>query len=471
MSFASRRHPGTTLRARLSGWYLGILAVSLCLFSAVLYLVLARDLQGHHDDELSVMSARLATALEGSPWTEASIDSLLNEIMAETPLVMVQDEGGRVLYRSPALRDGSAAAAFLPVIAGATQGLTEPQYVTVESEGTDRVRIICCTQVRGLSGGRVHVASTLGGVTTTLHSMGVLSMVVCVPIVLLLTSFGGWVIAGRALRPIAAVTSALQSVQATNLSQRIDLRPVDPELSGLIESVNRLLDRLEQSFAGLREFSANASHQLQTPLTVMRGTLDVALEAPRDAATYRRALEDIVDEQKIMTETIEGLRALSLADADAIPDQQTMLDLAPVCAEAAEIIAALAEPKDISLRTTLTPGIRVRGDVRKLRQILLSLGDNAVKYTDPGGRIDIELQDDGREARLSVTDTGVGIASDDLSRVFDRFYRVDKHRARASGTGLGLAIVKRLVELHNGRVEAASRPGDGSRFTVYLPRV
>jgi signal transduction histidine kinase len=219
----------------------------------------------------------------------------------------------------------------------------------------------------------------------------------------------------------------------------------------------------------LKQFTADISHQLQTPLTVMRGTADVALGSTRTTADYRRALADIGEEIDDMTSILADLRALSLADAGPGAAEHGAVDLSGVAREAAEILEALAESKHISVDTTIEHGITVWGSGVGLKQVLLNLVDNAVKYTGTEGRIRLELQAEAHEAVLAVSDTGIGIAPEDLPRVFERFYRVAGSDARSRGTGLGLAIASRIVEAHGGAITAESRLGQGTTFTTRLP--
>ena len=215
--------------------------------------------------------------------------------------------------------------------------------------------------------------------------------------------------------------------------------------------------------------SLSVSHQLQTPLTVMKGTLDVALSASRDTEEYRRVLTDLVEEVNDVVAVVEGLHALSVADARLPDADRGSVDLADSCHEAADIITALGESQGIRLDTAIQSGVQVRGDVVRLMQILLNLGDNAVKYSAEGGCIRIGLAVDSGQAVLAVSDQGKGIPEEQLGRIFDRFCRLDESRAGVAGTGLGLAIVKRIAEAHGGTVSVDSRVGEGSVFTVRLP--
>ena len=170
-----------------------------------------------------------------------------------------------------------------------------------------------------------------------------------------------------------------------------------------------------------------------------------------------------------MSSVVADLQILSLADADAAATGMIDVDLSAVCEESGEIIAALGEIREIDVKTEIAPGVHAFGDASKLKQVVLNLGDNAVKYTMPGGRVAIRLDLDAGDARVRVTDTGIGITADQLPRIFDRFYRAPSEGGVTRGTGLGLAIVKRIVEVHRGSIDVSSIPSEGTTFVVRLP--
>ena len=283
MSFGIRGPAINTLRARLTLWYLATLALSLVLFAVFLYLSLDRDLYRLHDGELLEESERLSDALAGVALRDASIRPSVHDSLRSVQFVVIQDVDGELLFRVPQPQMGEPdVVSEARLVPASAMGPTEPQFSTVELArfGTVRfVRVPLGVPTRAY----LHVGNPVGDVPAILHSVAVFSTRL-VPVILLLTSFGGWMIAKRALAPIAAIDSTLETIQATDLSRRIEVGRTDEELSRLVAAVNHLLDRLEQGFRTAREFSADVSHQLQTPLTVMKGTLEVALSSSRDTA-------------------------------------------------------------------------------------------------------------------------------------------------------------------------------------------
>ena len=466
-SFAMPRQLVRSLRGRLIGWHLFILVVSLALFSVLLYAFLSRSLYEHHDAELATEADRSAQVLASVDFSqEPAVPALVPSQVSEEFLI-VRNLRGELLYRSPLLQlTEPNIGEHEALVHAAMLGTQVPQFFTAQLERTGPVRFICIpigTPARAY----LQLGRPLGDVPETLRTVAI-ACALLVPMILVLMSFGGWVIAGHALAPMKAMNETLQAIQATDLSRRLDA-PADEELGGLVTTLNRLLARLEKAFSSLKQFTADVSHQLQTPLAVVKGTADVALGSPRAPAEYQRALAEIGEEIDEVTSILGDLRALSLADAGPGASEHGAVNLSELAHEVAEILDALAEPKHISVDTAIDPGLVVWGSGIGLKQVLLNLVDNAVKYTGAHGRIRLELRAEAHEAVLTVSDTGVGIAPENLPRVFDRFYRVLGSDARSRGTGLGLAIAKRIAEAQGGSITVESRLGTGSTFTVRLP--
>ena len=249
------------------------------------------------------------------------------------------------------------------------------------------------------------------------------------------------------------------------MSQRVDVHPADRDLRGLVGSINALLVRLDRAFKDLRDFTADASHQLKTPLTVMKSTIELA----RKSSPTPQLLDDIEEEINDLSTVVADLQTLSLADADAHLAQRSTVDLSGLCRDVVEILEALAELREVAVTASIQDGIDVVGDAAALKQMLLNLGDNAVKYTPAGGQVRLSLRREQDHPVIEVCDTGAGIEPQDVPHIFDRFYRSRTTANEARGTGLGLAIAKRIIEVHRGHVTVVSTPGQGTGFTVTLP--
>lgn len=287
--------------------------------------------------------------------------------------------------------------------------------------------------------------------------------------VLLLGVGGGWIVAGRALRPIAAISEAASRISAGNLSERINVAETDGELGRLAGVLNSTFARLEAAFAQQKQFTADASHELRTPLAVLISEAQTALARPRSEAEYRETVEACLTTAQQMRRLTDALLALARLDAGQEADQRRRLDLAAMARDCVERVRRLAEERGIRVHCELAPA-PVRANPDLLAQVVTNLLTNAIFYNRPGGQVRVRTRLDNGTARLIVSDTGLGIAAEDLPHLFERFYRADKARSRAEGrTGLGLAICKAIVDADRGKIEVASEPGVGSTFTVRWP--
>ncbi len=292
------------------------------------------------------------------------------------------------------------------------------------------------------------------------------------PAALIVVAACGWLLAGRALAPVKCITHVMGKVTAENLQRHLPVGKAGDEITRLAESFNAMLARLDESFRKIRQFSGDASHELRTPLTILRGETGVALRWAKRPVEFRKTLESSMEEIDRMGRIIEDLLTLAKSEAGVRSLVIKPFSLSDLLQGLYLQANALGEAKKItaSLKLEVSEEIRLMGDELRLRQLFLNLIANAVSYTPPGGCIEISLAMQDGEARVSVRDTGIGIAEKHLPHIFDRFYRVDKARNREDGgTGLGLAIVKSLAEAHGGRVEVSSVLGEGTEFRVFLP--
>jgi len=305
---------------------------------------------------------------------------------------------------------------------------------------------------------------------------------------LVLAGSGGWLLARRALRPVDQMTMTARRIEAEHLAQRLEGAEVNDELGRLARTLNEMLARLEAAFAQVRRFSADASHELKTPLTVLRGEVEVALRNPRDPVEYRRVLTSVLEEVESMTVLVDDLLLLARADAGALRWDMTPVELDRLVEEVAKEGEVLGRGKQVPVKIQEIEPLVVQGDGPRLKQLLRNLVDNSVKYTPSGGQVTLALRAVRCEtpatnskfetqsspsphwAEIEVRDTGIGIAAEALPRIFERFYRVDPARSRETGgAGLGLCIAKTIAEAHGGRIEVQSTPGVGSAFTLLLP--
>lgn len=290
------------------------------------------------------------------------------------------------------------------------------------------------------------------------------------PIAVVITAVTGFAVARRALRPLGSMARRAEQISAERLSQRLAIENPEDELGHLGRVFNATLGRLEHSFEQLRRFTADASHELRTPLTAIRSVGEVALQKPGNVADLRDAIGSMLEEANRLTHLVDSLLTMSRADAGRVALQQREIPVLDLARESAALLEVLAEEKDQMVRVEGDASVSVRGDRLILRQALVNLIDNAVKYSPRDGNIRVRVSASNGEARVDVQDSGPGIAPEHRSKVFERFYRLDKARSReAGGTGLGLSIAQWAVGAHGGRVDLSCEPGPGCTFTILLP--
>jgi heavy metal sensor kinase len=292
-------------------------------------------------------------------------------------------------------------------------------------------------------------------------------------VTLLASPLGGYWLAGRATRPIARIINTTNRLHPSNLGERLPLRRTGDELDRLSATINGFLDRIGKYLEQNREFTANAAHELRSPLAAIQNSLEVALNSDRSTDEYKELLGELLDECGGLRVLVNQLLLLAESDAGRLPVAIERVDLDSVVRKAYDMFLGVAEAANIDLRITAHVPARVAADPGRLRQVVNNLIDNAIKFTRPGGVVEIRLiarPDDGT-VRFSVRDTGSGIPAADLPHIFDRFYRGDKarQRDRSRGTGLGLAICQSIVAAHNGRIEVESVIDQGTTMTVILP--
>jgi heavy metal sensor kinase len=295
------------------------------------------------------------------------------------------------------------------------------------------------------------------------------NILAALPVVLILSSLGGWLLARKSLSPIGYITSKARSITSTNLSERLRLRGADDEMDDLIRTINEMVARLESSFKRMAEFTADASHELKTPICAMRGEAEVLLSKGRKAEEYQEGLAHFIEQFDHLNQMINDLILLSKFDATQVELKRVPLRLDLLIKDLCNLFQILAEQKENSLEMGTMEEITVLGDKVRLQQLFTNLIDNAIKYTSKGS-IRITLQKNEDTALVKIKDTGIGISIEEQGKIFKRFYRVDKSRSKETGgVGLGLSIAEWIAHAHHGRIEVESELNKGSIFTLYLP--
>lgn len=277
-----------------------------------------------------------------------------------------------------------------------------------------------------------------------------------------------------ALGPLLRFASAARSIDVTNLRQRLPVRGVHDELDDVAQAFNETLGRVEDAVGEMRQFSTALAHELRTPIAALRGEIELAAMQPDAGPAYRRTAASQLEELDKLKRLIDQLLTLARAESGQIPLSRAPVDLGALAESVVEQVEAVAQANGLELRCEAAEGVAVQGDAEWLERMLLNLLDNAFKFTPRGGTVVVQVSagDGDREARLDVVDSGIGMPPEVLPHVFERFYRADPARSSsARGVGLGLSLVKWIVDRHDGVVKAASGPGQGSTFSVYIKKI
>jgi len=277
---------------------------------------------------------------------------------------------------------------------------------------------------------------------------------------------------GRALRPVDEIVRSAERITLRNLSQRLPVPDTGDEVERLSLALNRMIERLDESYQVTSRFSADASHELRTPLTIMRGELEAILTQENLEEEEMQQIATVLEEAERLTQIVEGLLAISRLEAGETQLDKDPVDLSQLATTTVEQMAPLADDKSLTLEMEAVRDVIVDANEVRLRQVIVNLLDNAIKYTPEGGKIRVEVKADGSEAVVEVIDNGIGISSEALPNIFKRFYRSEQVQARkARGTGLGLSMVHSILEAHGGSVKVESSENKGSTFRVSLPRL
>jgi heavy metal sensor kinase len=449
-----------SFRVRLTVWYVGCFAVLFALLTAGLYGVLSRALTSRLDESL-LSQAATASALFQDEMGETQNDPAKS---AEEAVSNMRLRAGKV-----AVLDGARAlSASGPFDAAAAVRLSGGAKESAYAIPGARAAVY-----RFNSNGRVYVAVAVEPLDAIEADLAAIrrAMFLALPLILAIAGAGGYWFATRGMAPLDAMAAQARRITGSNLEARLQIGDAAEELTALAESFNELLGRLDQSFGNMRRFVADASHELRTPVAVIRGEADVTLAKERSAAEYKESLAIILDESRRLSRLVDDLLNLARADAGRVKLQAQEFYWNDLLGECCRSVQSLAVAREIELECRCAADTPFWGDEELLRRMTLNLLDNAIRYTPPGGKVLAELEADIEGVRVRISDTGIGIGPEAAAHVFERFFRADKARSRGNGGfGLGLAIVKWIAESHRGAVELASQPGAGSTFTVTLPR-
>ncbi len=474
-----------SLRFKLTLWYVLILGILLISFSSFLYITLSKSLYRDVDNRLRSLAHLIATE-SGSPSSTFGFGKLDQAVRATLNLrpvgkfIQVLDESGNIGEKSENLKNVQLPIS-LQALKNASKGFIT--FETVSTFGNTPLRMMTLPVIENGHMARIiQVASSLEDVEDALRTLFII-LVIAVPSALLVASLGGQFLANQALKPVDNITQTARMITSQNLNQRIKSLKVKDEISRLIETFNEMISRLDQSFHQIKQFSSDASHELKTPLTILKGEVEVALRKERTPQDYEQILRSNLEEINRMSKIVDNLLLLARTETGEIRLFKEEVNLSQIMSEVVTQLTKLAHAKDLQIvATNHYEDIPLYGDALRIREMLLNLIENSIKYTEPGGSISVSLEKNaplslpGKEegsydgVKIVVSDTGIGITKEDQERIFGRFFRVDKARSgEQGGSGLGLSICKWIVEAHQGEISVESELGKGSRFIVRLP--
>lgn len=450
---------------RLAAWYFLVLACGLAAFSVGAWFAMRASIYHAVEDELRDR-VRGVTSFMNIQISSLSIPEIRDEFREHSvlgpggDLFQVCDQDGQWLYRSVPLEGNN-----VPI--AAPGALDAPRFETLRVEGHS-LRFYSKRIVVSGKPYTVQVAAPMHEASEALDRFRLL-LLFAVPLLLIAASAGGYWLSSRALAPVDEISRAAQRISIENLADRLPVPQTGDQLQRLTETLNAMFSRLEASVRRITQFTADASHELRAPVSLIRTTAEVAVQKrDRPAGEYLEALDDILEESERTSQVVDSLMLLARADSGKENLESIPVDACAVVKGAAEQGEKLARTHGLNFNASVPDGpVSIQADADALRRALLILLDNAVKYTPQGGSVRIALETNDGFAVISVFDTGIGIAIQDLAHVFDRFWRADKARSREQGgAGLGLSIAKWIIDIHGGSIDVESEPGKGSIFHV-----
>jgi heavy metal sensor kinase len=469
-----------SMRLRLTLWYTGVLALVLIFFAIGTYAYLARAARERDDQSLRDTANSLISDFETEMNDEhaqpqgAAIEVTDTFQFKDRQAIFFDANGQTVAASAPPAESGSVSG--WPSSATLSQNASKPAgpggaYVTIPGEQQD-LRVFAAAVPE--SSYTLVIAHSLREQSREL-AQARRAFVIAVPLTILIASLGGYFLARKSLAPVIAMGDQAARIGASNLNERLAMPGAHNELHRLALLFNDLLSRLDRSFQQQRQFMADASHELRTPVAIVCGESEVALSQDRQEADYRESLAVIQDEGRRLTRIVEDLFMLARADAGQYPVEISHMYLDETVGECVRSIDSLAKNRNIELSyQTSEHELSFQGDEALIRRMALNILDNAIKYTSMGGRVRVDLQRNGKECCLTIANTGVEIPADLQPRIFERFFRADKARSRygntkGSGAGLGLSIAQWIAQMHDGRIELDHSDQNGTSFTIHLP--
>lgn len=460
-----------TLRFRLAAWYCLALSLGLGVIGVLLFALARHHMLRHYDGPLQARADKAIHILQAQAANRDLSPDQMEAINQIGRLVIVQGrgEGRQVIYFWPEMTTEDLAYHLRRMD---LDHRAEAGFETLERQG---VRWRLHTVPFHIEGGRdgwVVIVEDLRDVQAMIRRL-LLDYLVLAILGLLVSFYGSYWLSGQALQPMVEIIGAAKAIEASNLHQRLPNPGLEGEVGTLVETLNRMFARLEASFEAMKRFTADASHELRSPLATIRNTIDVALEQPRTPEECQATIASIGEEVDRIRAIVDDLLLFARADSGKLSMALVPMRLGTIVEAQVEAHQFQAEERGITLTLGDLAQDPIAGDERWVHQVVCNLLDNALKFTPEQGQVSVEMRSSGTSVEVLVHDTGPGIPAEDLERIFDRFFRSDPSRSRSNvpGLGLGLAIASWVVKEHGGSLRAANRPQGGSTFTVTFPKL
>ena len=452
------------IRVKLTLWYVLLLAFTFTLFSVYLLTRFEKSLRSALDASLQDSVSKTIAALDEKDYHETG---MLKFDRAALTQIGTSVFSMRLVSLDGTVWDAYNASERVAVWGAMEAGATSQNGLGEEDEW--RILTQPILDSNGQTIGWVQAAQSLTPVIDAVEGLQG-QLFLGIPLLLFFAGFGGYFLASRVLRPIEQITDTAREITAQNLSRKIGYQGSADEVGRLAQTFDQMLERLQSAFERERRFTGDAAHELRTPLTVLKGQIEVTLSRPRNSAEYEKNLRELSAQVERLIRLSNALLFLSRSDQRQFSFEPAVINLCELLEVLIEQIQPLAHEKELKITTKITEGLSVYGDGDHLIRLFMNLLENALKYTPVGGQITITAAKKPDDAEVTIHNTGLGISPEHLPFLFDRLYRADSDRSsETGGTGLGLAIAREIERLHGGEIGVASTPGEGIKFTVYLP--